>query len=149
MTNAADNIQHVAKGSLSHGWLVFVVVAGTVIGLVLETGIIRVSGFESIHDVNSDIKIFIGLEILCIISQLMILNFVHKKVGKSFLSLNMSRMHIINKGMAVIQLGIIALLLIILFEIALTFAYDLILIKAAFLSSFLTAACMTALLSSR
>jgi hypothetical protein len=55
----------------------------------------------------------------------------------------------LHKAIVIIQLGIVALLLVILFEVSLSFSYDLILLKAVVLGSFLTAACMMGLLSSR
>jgi hypothetical protein len=149
MTSEDGNSQYASRGVLSRDLGVFMVVSVLVIALVFETSLIRVSGFRSTPDVNADVKIFTVLEIFCLISQLIILNFVHKKISKSLLSLHRLRIRIINKAIVIIQLGIIALLLVILLEVTLTFRYDLFLLKAVFVSSFLTAACTMGLLSWR
>jgi hypothetical protein len=103
----------------------------------------------TIHDVSADVKIFIGLGIFCVFSQLIILNFVRNKVGKSFLSRNHVRLGVINKAMLMVQLGIIVLLIVVLLEVSLTFRYHAILIKAVIIGSFLTASALTSILSWR
>jgi hypothetical protein len=149
MTNAEGSPPHMQKRLLSSDRVVFGVVSATIIGVIVETGIIRVSGFEDVVDISANVIIFVGLGVFCIISQLIILNFIRKKVGKSFLSLNLLQMDVINKVIVIVQLGVIALLVVILLEVALTFSYDVVLIEAVIMSSFLTAACMTGLLSWR
>jgi hypothetical protein len=148
MARLGDNSYHTIRGLLSRDWIVFVVVSALLVGLVFEISLVRVSGFESVHDVHISVEIFTALEIFCLISQLIILNFVHKKIGK-FVSVNKSHIDIIHKAIVLTQLGIIALLLVVLYEITLTSTYHLVLLKAIFLSSFLTATCIMALLSSR
>ena len=88
MTNVEGNSTHIHKGLLSSDRVVFVVVSATIIGVLVETGIIRVSGFVGVRDLSHEIAIFVGLGIFCVFSQLMILNYVRNKVGKSFLSHN-------------------------------------------------------------
>ena len=80
-------------------------------------------------------------------SQLMILNFVRNKIGKSFLSHN--RIGLLNKVIVLVQLGIIALLVLVFLEVLLTSSYQTILIRTVIMSSFLTASALTALLSWR
>ncbi|MFL6435484.1 MAG: hypothetical protein ACJ71O_17335 [Nitrososphaeraceae archaeon] len=94
MTEVEGNPTRIQKGLLSSHRVVFAVVCATIIGVIVETGIIRVSGFQAVRDVSADVKIFIGLGIFCVFSQLVILNFVHNKVGKSFLSRNHMRIGI-------------------------------------------------------
>jgi len=147
MTKVRGSLAHVQKRWLSSDKVVFIVVSATIIGLLVETGIIRVSGFESVVDTSSDVKIFIGLGIFCIFSQLIILNFARNKVGKSFLSHTHLHIGIINKAIVIIQLVIIALLVVVFLEVSLTLSYDTILIKAVIMSSFLTASFLTGLLS--
>lgn len=149
MTKVEGNPTYIKKGLLSSDRLVFAVVCATIIGVIVETGIIRVSGFEAVHDVSADVKIFIGLGIFCVFSQLIILNFVRNKVGKSFLSRNHVRLGVINKAMLIVQLGIIVLLIVVLLEVSLTFRYHAILIKAVIIGSFLTASALTSILSWR
>ena len=86
MTDLEGNPTHIHNGLLSSDRVVFVVVSATIIGVLVETGIIRVSGFIGVRDVSHDIAIFVGLGIFCVFSQLMILNYVHNKVGRTFLS---------------------------------------------------------------
>jgi hypothetical protein len=88
MTKVEDNPTYIKKGLLSSDRLVFAVICATIIGVIVETGIIRVSGFEAEVDVSTDVIIFIGLGIFSVFSQLIILNFVRNKFGKSFLSRN-------------------------------------------------------------
>lgn len=52
-------------------------------------------------------------------SQLIILNYVRNKVGKSLLSHNHMHIGVINKTVVIIQLGIIGLLVVILLEVSL------------------------------
>ena len=95
MTNSGGNSTLIHNGLLTSDRAVFVVVSATIIGVLVETGIIRVSGFVGVRDLSLDIAIFVGLGIFCVFSQLMILNFVRNKIGKSFLSHN--RIGLLNK----------------------------------------------------
>jgi hypothetical protein len=147
MTKVEDNPIRIQKGLLSSDRVVFAVICATIIGVIVETGIIRVSGFQAVGDISADVKIFVGLGIFCVFSQLIILNFVQNKFRKSFLSRSHIRIGIINKAILIVQLGIILLLIVILLEVSLTFSYHTILIKAIIISSFLTASALTALLS--
>jgi hypothetical protein len=147
MTNAKGRHIRLHKGLLSSDRVVFLVVFVTIIGVIIETGIIRVSGFVNIRDLIPEIAIFIGLGIFCMFSQLIILNLVSKRVGKSFLSHNRRHIGVINKAIVTIQVGIIALLVVVLLEVSLTFSYHTILIKAVIMSSFLTASALTCTLS--
>jgi hypothetical protein len=149
MTKVEGNPTHIKKGLLSSDRLVFAVVCATIIGLIVETGIIRVSGFEAVGDVSADVKIFVGLGIFSVFSQLIILNFVRNKIGKSSLSRNHMRLGVISKAMLIVQLGVIVLLIVVLLEVSLTFSYHTILVKAVIISSFLTASAMTSILSWR
>jgi hypothetical protein len=148
MTRVGSNIEHGLLELLTRDRIVFIVISALVVGLVLEISLIRVSGFENVPDVPTNVKTFTALEILCLSSQVIILNFVHRKV-RNFVSLNKRYLHIMHKAVMFTQLGIIALLLVILFEVTVTFRYHLILLEAVFLSSFFTSAFIMALLSSR
>jgi hypothetical protein len=55
MTNVEGTPTTIHKGLLSSNWVVFLIVSATIIGLIVETGIIRVSGFEGVHDIRSEI----------------------------------------------------------------------------------------------
>jgi len=147
MTNTEGSPTHIYKGVLSSDRVVFVIVSLTIIGVLVETGIIRVSGFVDVRNLSSEVTIFVGLGIFCIFSQLIILNFVRNKVGKSFLSHNHMNIGVINRAIVIVQLGIIALLVVVLLEVSLNFSYHTILIRAVIMSSFLTASALTALLS--
>ena len=147
MTNSGGNSTLIHNGLLTSDRAVFVVVSATIIGVLVETGIIRVSGFVGVRDLSLDIAIFVGLGIFCVFSQLMILNFVRNKIGKSFLSHN--RIGLLNKVIVLVQLGIIALLVLVFLEVSLTSSYHTILIRTVIMSSFLTASALTALLSWR
>jgi hypothetical protein len=107
MTNAEGSPTHTHKGLLSSYRVIFVVVSATIIGVLVETGIIRVSGFVGVHNLGHEITIFVGLGIFCIFSQLIILNFVRNRVGKSFLSYNHMHIGVMNKAIVIVQLGII------------------------------------------
>ena len=85
MTSVEGNPKRVNKW-LSSDRVVFLVVSAIIIGVLVETGIIRASGFVGERDLGLEITIFVGLGIFCVFSQLMILNFVRDRVGKSFLS---------------------------------------------------------------
>ena len=102
-----------------------------------------------VRDLGHEITIFVVLGILCIFSQLTILNFVRNRVGKSFLSYNHMHIGIMNKAIVIVQLGIIVLLVVVLLEVSLTFSYHTNLIRAIIMGSFLTASVLTALLSWR
>src|SRR5689334_9831441 len=123
---------------LSHDWIVFGVVSVLFFGLLLETSIANVSGFESIHNATTDIPLFSVLGVFSLISQIIILNFVHKKIN-GFAYFKRYRLDIIFKAMVLTQLAIGVLLAITLFEVTLTFTYHLILLKALFLISSITA----------
>jgi hypothetical protein len=133
---------------LSKDWIVFGVVSLLFFGLLLETSIANVSGFESIHNATTDIPLFSVLGVFSLISQIIILNFVHKKIN-GFAYFKRYRLDIIFKAMVLTQLAIGVLLAITLFEITLTFTYHLILLKALFLISSITAIGIMILLSSR
>src|ERR671919_3052139 len=147
MTNVEGRPIRLHKRLLSSDRVVFLVVSVTIIGVIVETGITRVSGFVNMRDLIPEIAIFVGLGIFCIFSQLIILNFVSKRVGKSFFFHNRRHIGVINKAIVIIQVGIIVLLVAVLLEASLTFSYHTILIKAIIMSSFLTAAALTGILS--
>jgi hypothetical protein len=147
MTSVEGSPTHIRKGLSSADRVVFIVVSATIIGVLVETGIIRVSGFVGVRDLSSEVTIFVGLGIFCLFSQLIILNFVRNNVGKSFLSHHHMHIGVINKAIVIVQLGIIVLLVVVLLEVSLTFSYHTILIRAVIMGSFLTASTLTALLS--
>ena len=149
MTNVEGSPTHIQNGLLSSERVIFVLVSATIIGVLVETGIIRVSGFGDVRDLSPEVTIFVGLGIFCVISQLIILNFVRNKVGKSFPSHNHMYIGVINKAIVIVQLGIIVLLVVILLEVSLTFSYHTIFIRVVIMGSFLTASVLTALLSWR
>ena len=64
---------------MSNYWTVFGVVSALIVCLVLEVSIVSVSGFSNQHNSADDIPIFSVLSVLCIISQLIIMNFVHTR----------------------------------------------------------------------
>jgi hypothetical protein len=148
MTNAEGHHVHLHKW-LSSDRVVFVVVSVTIIAVLVEAGIIRTTGFVGARDLSLEITIFVGLGILCMSSQLIILSFVRNKVEKSFLSHTHVYIGFINKAIIIVQLGIIALLVVVLLEVSLIHSYHKILITAVIMSSFLTASVLTALLSWR
>ena len=148
MTKVEGRSTHIHKW-LASDRVVFVIVSATIIAVLVEAGIIRVSGFVGARDLGQEITIFVGLGIFSVFSQLIILNYVRNKVGRSFLSHNHMHIGVINKAVVIIQLGIIGLLVIILLEVSLTFSYHTILIKSIIVSSFLTASTLMALLSWR
>jgi DNA-binding HxlR family transcriptional regulator len=80
MTRVGSNIEHELLELLTRDRVVFIVISALVVGLVLEISIIRVSGFENVPDIPTNVKIFTALELLCLFSQIIILNFVHRKV---------------------------------------------------------------------
>ena len=75
---------HIHNGLLSSDRLVFVIVSAIIIGVLVEAGIIRVSGFVGVRNVSQEIIIFVGLGIFSVLSQLIILNYVRNKVGRTF-----------------------------------------------------------------
>ena len=149
MTNLEGTPTDIRKGLSSSDRVVIVVVFATIVSVLVETGIIRVSGFVGVQDLSSETTIFVGLGIFCVFSQLVILNFVRNKVGKSFLTHHHMPISVVNKAIVIVQLGIIVLLVIVLLEVSLTSSYHTFLIKAVIMSSFLTASALTALLSWR
>jgi hypothetical protein len=149
MTNVEGSPTHIHKGLLTSDRIIFVIVSAIIIGVLVETGIIRVSGFVGMRDLSHEVAIFVGLGIFCVFSQLIILNYVRNKIGKSFLSHNRTHIGVINKAIVIVQLVIIALLVVVFLEVLLTFSYHTILIRAVIISSFLTASALTALLSWR
>ena len=148
MIKVKSSLINIRKKSSSNR-VVLVLVAITIIGVIVETGIIRVSGFVDIIDSSVTVKIFVGVGIFCIVSQLIILNFVSDKIGNSFRPLKSFSMKIINKGAVIVQLGIIIFLVLVLLEVALTATYNKNFVIAVIILSFLTAACMMAFLAWR
>ncbi len=64
---------------MSNYWTVFGVVSALVVCLVLEVSFVNISGFSNLHNSADDIPIFSALSMLCIISQLIIMNFVRTR----------------------------------------------------------------------
>jgi hypothetical protein len=149
MTNVKGNPKHISKGLLSSDRVVFVFVSAVIIGVLVEAGIIRVSGFVGIRDLGQEIIIFIGLGIFSVFAQLVILNDVRNKLGRSFLYHNQMHIVVINKAVVVIQLVIIALLIVVFSEVSFSSSYHTILIKSVITVSFLTASALMVLLSWR
>ena len=149
MTSGEGSPIHINKGFLFSDRLVFVIVSAIIIGVLVEAGIIRVSGFVGVRNVSQEIIIFVGLGIFCVFSQLIILNYVRNKVARTSLSHNHMHIDVINKIVFIIQLGIIALLVIVLLEVSFASSYHTALIRSVIMSSFLTASALVALLSWR
>lgn len=63
----------------SNYWTVFGVVSVLIVYLVLKASIVSVSGISTPHNSADDISIFSALSVLCIISQLIIMNFVRTR----------------------------------------------------------------------
>lgn len=148
MTLEHTDIQTILRRILSRDWIVFLVVSMLLICLVVETSIVKVSGFEGVSNIYVDIQVFGVLEVYCIISQLILLNYVQEKIS-NFVSINKPYLRIIHRSVLSAQLGIILLLIVMLFEVTIIHKYHLILLQAIFITSFLTATCMMAVLSSR
>jgi hypothetical protein len=149
MAGVEDSPAHIHKGLLSSDRVVFVIVSATIIGVLIEAGVIRVSGFVGVRDLSHEITIFVGLGIFTVFSQLMILNYIRNKIGRSLLSHNHMHIGVINKAVIIIQLGVISLLVVVLLEVSLTSSYHTLLIRSVIISSFLTASALMALLSWR
>jgi hypothetical protein len=149
MTNVEGNLAHIHKWLLSSDRLAFAIVSATIIGVIVEAGIIRVAGFGGVHDLSFEVGIFVGLGIFCVFSQLVILSYVRNKVGKSYLPHIHLKIGIMNKAIIIIQLGIIALLVVVLLEVFFSSRYHTVLVKALIMGSFLTASGLMALLSWR
>ena len=147
MTKVRNGLIQVQR-LISSDWVAYAVVSATIIGVLVETGIIRVSGFEGI-DISTYVIFYGGLSIFCVISQLIILKFVGNKIEKFFVSRSRLHMSIIKKAMIAVQIGINVLIFVILAEIALAYLYHTVFIIAILMTSFFTAAFMTALLSWR
>jgi hypothetical protein len=147
MTNVKCGIIRVTRLIFSD-WAVYAIVSATIVGILLETSIIRVSGFEN-TGVSTYALFFVGLSVFCIISQLIILKFVINKIEKSFGSRRFLHMSKIKKALVAVQLGIIVLIIIVLLEIGLTYSYQTVFIIAILMTSFLTAGVNMALLSWR
>jgi hypothetical protein len=127
----------------SNYWTVFGVVSALIICLILEVSIVNVSGFSNPHNSATDITIFSALGVFTIISQLIILNFVHTKNAPNEKSI----LRIMYKAMVFTQLAIIIILVIILVEINFTLSYHLIYLELVFMISSLTAVGVMSLLS--
>jgi hypothetical protein len=149
MTRLEQNSLYVLKGLFSAYRVVFAVVAATIISVIVETGIVRVSGFVDIIDTAANMKIFVGVAIFCVVSQLIILNFVRHQFGNFFRAINPLHIEVINKATVMIQLGIIVLIVSVLLEVGFTVSYHKALVMAVIVFSFLAAACMMALLAWR
>ncbi|HET7345318.1 MAG TPA: hypothetical protein VFJ05_05565 [Nitrososphaeraceae archaeon] len=128
---------------MSNYWTVFGVVSALIICLVLEVSIVNVSGFSTPHNSADDIQIFSALSVLCIISQLIIMNFVHTRN----VPFEKSILQIMYKAMVLTQLAIIVILIIILFEINFTLSYYLVHLELLFMISSVTAVIVMGLLS--
>jgi hypothetical protein len=147
MSKVEGNPAYIRKGFLSSDRVVFVFVSAIIIGVLIEAGIIRVSGFVGIRDLTQEIAIFIGLGIFSVFAQLIILNYVRKKVSRSYQYHNQMHIGVTSKAVVIIQLGIIALLVLVLSEVSLSSSYHTILIRSVITISFLTASALMALLS--
>jgi hypothetical protein len=133
---------------ISSYWILLGVLSVLIVGLVFESSVVSLSGFENIHSSATDIPIFVALGVLSLASQVIILNFVFRKIN-SFGSFKKSGLPIVFKAMLLTQLVILALLTLILYEVSLTLTYQLFLLKAVFLTSSITATCVMGILSSR
>ena len=149
MTDVEGSHIQIHKRLLSSDRSVFIVVSMTIIATLVEAGIIRTTGFVGARNLGLEVTIFVGLGILCVSSQLIIMYYVRGKVGKSFHSHAHTHIDVINKAIVIVQLGIVALLIVVLSEVSLTHSYHKILITAVIMSSFLIASVLTALLSWR
>jgi hypothetical protein len=128
---------------LSNYWIVFGVVSVLVICLVLETTIVNVSGFSTQHNSADDAPIFFALSVFCIVSQLIIVNFVRMRN----LPYEKSILRFMFKAMLLTQLAIIIILITILIELNFNISYYLIQLELVFMISSATAIAVMGLLS--
>lgn len=128
---------------LSDYRIVFGVISTLIVCLVLEVSIVNVSGFSTPHDSVGDIPIFSILGILSIISQIIILNFLHTRK----VPFDKSILRAINASMLSTQLAIIIMLTIILVEVNFTHSYYLVHLELVFIISSVTAIAAMGLLS--
>lgn len=149
LANAKGSPIQTHKKLLYSDRVVFLIVSGTIIGVLIETGIIRVSGFVGVRDLSSEVTIFVGLGIFCVVSQLTILNYVRNKIGKLFHSHDHTRIGIISNVVVIVQLVIITLVVVAILQVSLTYSYHTVVIKAVIISSFLMASVLSALLAWR
>lgn len=120
MTDVKGSHIQIHKRLLSSDRVVFIVVSMTIIATLVEAGIIGTTGFVGARNLGLEVTIFVGLGILCVSSQLIILYYVRGKVGKSFHSHAHTHIGVINKAIVIVQLGIVALLIVVLSEVSLT-----------------------------
>ena len=113
------------------------------ITLVVELSIVAISGFLNPHDSTSDIPIFSGLGIFTIVSQLIILNFIRRKIA----FIEKAILHTTFKALVVVQVVIVIILTIILIEINWTRLYHIDFLKLVFTLSSVTAFGIMSLLS--
>lgn len=124
-------------------WVVFGVMTLLIIGLVLETSIVSISGFGEPHNSIKDVPTFGALTVICIVSQLIILYFV----GLKIFTTKDSRVRITFKSVVPAEIGILIMLTILLLEVTVSVQYHLVLLEIIFLTSSITSACFMALLS--
>jgi hypothetical protein len=131
MTKVEGNPTRIRNRFLSSDRVVFVFVSAIIIGVLIEAGIIRVSGFVGTRDLTQEITVFIGLGIFSVFAQLIILNYVRNKVSRSYHFHNQMHIGVISKAIVIIQLGIIALLVVVLLEVSFSSSYHTILITVS------------------
>jgi hypothetical protein len=110
---------------------VFIVVSLIIIAIIIDTSIIKISGFTRDRPSPSmDIIIFTLMVFVYAVGQYLILRFVKRKINE-IMSSKQLHLNVIHKVVSIIQYVLIAILVSIVLQMIITSVYDILLVKLA------------------
>ena len=128
---------------------VFIVVSLIIIAIIVDTSIIKISGFTRDRPSPSvDIIIFTFMVLVYTVGQYLILGFVKRKINES-ISGEQRYLNIIYKVVSIIQYVLIAILVSIILQMIITSGYDILLVKLVICISYIISIIVLGLIARR
>ena len=128
---------------------VFIVVSLIIIAIIVDTSIIKISGFTRDRPSPSvDIIIFTFMVLVYTVGQYLILGFVKRKINESITG-EQRYLNIIYKVVSIIQYVLIAILVSVILQMIITSGYDILLVKLVIWISYIISTIVLGLIATR
>ena len=128
---------------------VFIVVSLIIIAIIVDTSIIKISGFNRDRPSPSvDIIIFTFMVLVYTVGQYLILGFVKRKINEGITG-EQRYLNIIYKVVSIIQYVLIAILVSIILQMIITSGYDILLVKLVIWISYIISTIVLGLIATR
>src|SRR5829696_6953347 len=141
-----DHIDFISKlGSRS----VFIIISFIIIALIIDTSIIKISGFTTDRTSPSlNITIFTVMVVVYAVGQYLILGFVKSKINE-IISNKQLHLNVIHKVVSITQYAVIVILVSIILQMIITSGYNIFLLNAVLWINYILSIMILGLLAQR